>query len=324
MNPQMFAASALLVLAWSMLMTASPLQAEVRKRTYTYKQVGALEIKADVYREDDDRKRPVVAWLHGGALINGNREGISNRLKDAMLQAGYIVVSVDYRLAPETQLPQIIADVEDSLRWVNDKGPELFHADPTRVAVAGGSAGGYLTLTAGFRAKQRPAALVAFWGYGDLVGPWYSEPSPHPRHNKVKISREKAHAQVEGPPIADSRDRKGDGGAFYNYCRQTGAWPKAVSGWDPMTEPEKFAPYMPLKNVTRDYPPTFLIHGEIDTDVPYDQSVLMAAELKRHGVKHRLVSIPKGEHGLEGGDRKQIDDAYSAAFAFIREHLDRK
>jgi dipeptidyl aminopeptidase/acylaminoacyl peptidase len=81
---------------------------------------------------------------------------------------------------------------------------------------------------------------------------------------------------------------------------------------------------MPLKNVTREYPPTFLIHGEIDTDVPFEQSLLMAAELKRHGVKHRLVRIAQGEHGLEGGSHKEIDDAYSAAFAFIREHLDRK
>ena len=51
------------------------------------------------------------------------------------------------------------------------------------VAVSGGSAGGYLTLVTGYRVKPWPKALVAFWGYGDLVGPWYSEPSPHPRHH---------------------------------------------------------------------------------------------------------------------------------------------
>jgi dipeptidyl aminopeptidase/acylaminoacyl peptidase len=190
--------------------------------------------------------------------------------------------------------------------------------------VAGGSAGGYLTLTAGHRAKPRPVALVSFWGYGDLVGAWYSEPSPHPRHNKKKVSREVAYKQVAGPPVADARDRKGDGGAFYLYCRQTGAWPKAVTGWDPHKEADKFAPFMPLKNVTRDYPPTLLIHGETDTDVPFEQSQLMAAEFKRQGVKHRLIAIPKAEHGLEGGDKKLIDDAYAAAFAFLREHLDRK
>ena len=307
-----------------LMITSLPAQAEVRKQTHTYKKVDTLSIKADVYREDDRKKRPVVVWIHGGALIMGNREGVSKRLKDAVLKAGYVLVSIDYRLAPETQLPGVIADVEDAIKWVHEKGPKLFHADPDRIAVAGGSAGGYLTLVTGHRAKPRPVALVSFWGYGDLVGSWYSEPSPHPRHNKPKVSREEALAQVKGPPISDSRDRKGDGGKFYLYCRQTGSWPKAVSGWDPKKEAKKFDPFMPVKNVTRDYPPTLLIHGEEDTDVPYEQSVLMAAELKRNGVKHRLIGVAGAEHGLPGGDKKKVDEAYEAAFRFLREHLDRK
>lgn len=305
-------------------MLSTPAEAEVRKQTHTYKKVGNLEIKADVIREADERPRPVVVWLHGGALINGHRESVPARLKEAMLAAGYAIVSLDYRLAPETQLPEIIADVEDGLRWVDERGPELFHALRGKTAVAGGSAGGYLTLTAGHRAKPRPVALLALWGYGDLVGPWYSQPSPHPRHNGVKVSREKAYEQVKGEPVSDARDRKGDGGAFYLYCRQTGTWPKAVSGWDPQQEPDKFAPYMPVKNVTKEYPPTFLIHGQTDTDVPHEQSTMMAAEFKRHGVPHRLESLPDAEHGLVGGDKAQIDEAYRAAFAFLREHLDRK
>jgi acetyl esterase/lipase len=312
-----------LILAVMLSTSSPPLRAEGAKRTHTYKTVGKLAIKADVYRESDARKRPVVVWIHGGALINGHREAVPQRLKDACRKAGHVLVSIDYRLAPETQLPGIIADLEDALKWVHDEGPKLFHADPDRVAVVGGSAGGYLTLAAGHRARPRPVALVSFWGYGDLVGPWYSRPSPHPRHNTPKVSREKAMEQVRGAPVADARDRKGDGGAFYLYCRQTGAWPRAVTGWDPDNEADRFAPFMPLKNVTRDYPPTLLVHGEDDTDVPYEQSRLMAAELKRQGVEHRLIGIPKGEHGLQGGDQKEIDAAYEAAFAFLRRHLDR-
>ena len=110
--------------------------AEVRKETHTYKTVDSLAIQADVFRHDDAITRPVVVWLHGGALINGHREGIDNRLKSAMLESGYVVVSLDYRLAPETQLPAIIGDVEDAFRWIHAKGPELFHADLKRIAVA--------------------------------------------------------------------------------------------------------------------------------------------------------------------------------------------
>ena len=96
---------------------------------------------------------------------------------------------------------------------------------------------------------------------------------------------------------------------------------KAVSGWDPHKETKKFNPYMPVKNVTRDYPPTLLIHGTKDTDVPYEQSVMMAKQLKQHGVEHQLVTIPGGEHGLGGGDPKLIDAAYKSAGAFVDRYL---
>lgn len=224
-------------------------------QTYVYKKVGPLEIKLDVHRPDDEVVRPVIVWIHGGALIMGHREGIDGRIKKMAEGGGYILVSIDYRLAPESQLPAIIEDVEDAFAWIRENGPTKFHADVGRLAVAGGSAGGYLTLTAGYRVQPRPTALVSLWGYGDLVGEWYSKPSPHARHHVSKLSAEEARKQVMGPPISDSRDRKGDGGAFYQYCRQQGIWPKEVSGWDPLTEAKKFLPYMPLNNVTREYPP---------------------------------------------------------------------
>jgi acetyl esterase/lipase len=298
--------------------------AEPQMKTYTYKQVGDLAIRADVYTGGNNAARPVVVSIHGGALIMGHREAVDQRLREAFVQHGYAFVSIDYRLAPETRLPEIIQDVEDAFSWIREKGPELFHADPQRIAVLGGSAGGYLTLTTGFRVKPRPAALVAFWGYGDLVGAWYSEPSPHPRHHQSKLTREEAFRQVSGPPISDARDRKGDGGGFYQFCRQQGLWPKAVSGWDPKSEAKKFAPFEPVRNVTPDYPATLLIHGDEDTDVPYEESEMMAAELKKNKVEHRLITIPGGEHGLAGGDKKLIDEAYRDAIEFIEKHLDRK
>jgi acetyl esterase/lipase len=308
----------------SSLVSYSPTVAadgDIRKVTHTYKRVGDLEIRANVYRPDDDVRRPVVVWIHGGALIMGHRDAISERVNKMLLEAGYAIVSIDYRLAPETKLPEIIQDVEDAFAWIREQGPRLFGIDASRIAVMGGSAGGYLTLTAGYRVTPRPTVLVSFFGYGDLIGDWYSTPSPHARHHAIKLSEDEAYAQVSGQPIADARDRRGDGGGFYQYCRQHGHWPLAVSGWDPRREAEKFFAFMPVNNVTRDYPPTLLIHGTEDTDVPYEQSVKMAHELERHGVEHELVSIPGGEHGLGGGDPQLIDDAYDAALAFVKAHM---
>ena len=97
--------------------SASALAAEdaATLRTYVYKTVGDLAIKADVYAYQDERVRPAVVWIHGGALINGHRAGVSGRVRRMAQENGYVLVSIDYRLAPETQLPEIIRDLETDI-----------------------------------------------------------------------------------------------------------------------------------------------------------------------------------------------------------------
>lgn len=302
---------------------ANAVKANPAVETYTYKRVGPLEIKANVNRASDDGcLHPVVVWIHGGALMMGGREHDTDHTRNLLLGSGHIVVSIDYRLAPETKLPEIIEDVVDAFRWIREQGPALFKADPERIAVMGGSAGGYLTLVAGYEIKPRPLALVSFWGYGDLVGPWLSQPSKELRHQVLKLTREEAWQLVSGPPVANAKDRKESVSGFYQYCRLHGLWPKAVAGWDPRSETEKFYPYLPLKNITRDYPPTLLIHGQADTDVPHEQSVRMAAEFERQGVEHRFISVPNGEHALDGADARVVETIQRDAAEFLRNHLE--
>src|SRR5256886_2459601 len=292
------------------------------KRTVTYRQVGELAIKADAYYFSDAKPRPVLVSLHGGALIMGNRKSISRPVRQFALTNGYVLVSFDYRLAPETKLPDIIDDIEAAFRWLTTEGASQFHIDPDRVAVTGGSAGGYLTLVTGYRVKPRPRVLLSYFGYGDLIGDWYSTPSPHARHNSRKIIADEAQQQVKGPPVADASERKGDSGIFYNFCRQNGLWPKSVSDWDPRSQSAKFFPYMPVKNVTSEYPPTVLIHGTADTDVPFEQSELMAAEFKKQNIPFQFHRIANAEHGLSGGDRAEIQKAERDAFAFVKQYLE--
>ena len=294
--------------------------AKVVTESVVYKQAGELQIKADVHHFGDEKMRPVVVWLHGGALMMGSREG-RFPWREIILTNGYVLVSLDYRLAPQAKLPEIVGDIEDAFRWLRGDAAKRFRIDPERVAVMGGSAGGYLTLVTGYRVNPRPRALVSLYGYGDILGDWYTTPSPHPRHNPKKYTEAEAWRAVEGPVVANDRDRKG-GGVFYDYCRQNGLWPKMVSGWDPKREAEKFSPFMPVKNVTSQYPPTVLIHGTVDTDVPFEQSTLMAEEFKKHGVPFEFYEIAGGEHGLGGGNRAEIERAYRKAFEFVKARLE--
>ena len=146
------------------------------KETFTYKTIGNTAVKADVYRLAGEGLRPVIMWIHGGSLIFGNRGMLPADERDRFLRAGYVVVAIDYRLAPETKLPEILNDVEDAHRWIRDKGPALFRIDSDRVVAIGQSAGAYLALMAGARAQPRLKAVVSFYGYGDISGEWYTRP----------------------------------------------------------------------------------------------------------------------------------------------------
>ena len=289
------------------------------RQTYVYKTVKKHEIKADVFEAEGADNRPVIVWLHGGCLIMGHRGGIASWQRDLYLDAGFTVVCVDYRLAPETKLPAIIDDLQDAFHWVREGGPSLFRADPARVAAVGHSAGGYLALMAGVVCDPRPAAIVSFYGYGDIVGDWYSRPDPYYCQQPI-VPRQKAYRSVgreaiSGTPEPHNRHE------FYLYLRQQGLWPLEVSGHDPQTEPGFFHLYCPVRNVSHEYPPALLLHGNNDTDVPYEQSVMMAGALTEAEVEHELVTIPGGEHGFDWERNEVSQEAMAKVLAFLRTHL---
>jgi acetyl esterase/lipase len=292
------------------------------KKTYTYKTVDKTKIQADVYRTADTKVRPVVVWLHGGALIVGSRKSVPQNLLDLCRTEGYALVSFDYRLAPEVKLPAIIADLKDAFRWLRSYGAKKLHLDPNRVVVTGGSAGGYLTLMAGIHVKPRPRALVAYWGYGTVDGPWYTKPSDFYRKHEKLVSKKEAYRGVGGQVLTATDGKTGPARSkFYLYLRQHGLWAKVVTGLDPATVRRKLDPYCPLRKLSSAYPPTLMIHGTADTDVPYEESAAMARELARLKVPHELITVRGAGHGLAGGDKKKVADAHRQALAFIRKHL---
>jgi acetyl esterase/lipase len=275
--------------------------------TYTFKTVGTNQIKADVHRPAGDAVRPVVVYIHGGALMMGSRT-LTPRpgsLPEALLNDGYVVVSIDYRLAPHVKLPAIIDDVVDACRWVRQRGPELFRIDPNQLVVMGQSAGGYLTMMTGLRVQPRPRALVSFWGYGDIAGSWYSKPDAFYRQQPL-VTKEEAE--------------KSGGSKLYLYCRQQGLWPKVLTAHDPETDAHAFDPFCPVRNVTRDYPPTMLIHGTKDTDVPYELSVQMDKELTAKGVPHEFLTIPDGGHGFDRSQSDIASETYQRVVEFLKKH----
>jgi acetyl esterase/lipase len=302
--------------------------------TLTYKVAGDHEIKLDLYRPAGPGPVPIVVWLHGGALISFSRHAIHERqgILELLLQARIAVAAIDYRLAPETRLPEILTDVQDAFGWVQQSGSE-YGLDPERVGVLGLSAGGYLTLMSGFMISPRPTALVSYYGYGDLTGDWYAQPDAF-YNTQPQISDNEAWSSVGTAPIsapdlptALARMR------FYLWTRQRGSWPTHVTGKHPLTEREAFTPWCPLQNVDADWPPTLLIHGTADTDVPFEQSVMMLDALTAAGASAKLITLAGAPHVFDRGitladltastqkPQTPVAQACAESVAFLARHL---
>jgi len=294
--------------------------------TFTFKTVARCEIQADVFGGAGEGTHPVVVWIHGGALVAGNRSQVRVRpeVLGRYLAAGFVVVSIDYRLAPETKLPEIVADVIDAFAWVRTEGPVLFGADPTRVVAAGHSAGGYLALMTGLCVDPPPVAIASVYGYGDIAGPWYSRPDPfycgQPAVGEAEAAAAIGDRETSGSPFTEARAR------LYLYYRQHGLWPREITGVDPEADPAAFAPWCPDRNVTAAFPPTILLHGTADTDVPHTLSITMAERLAAAGVEHELILIGSAPHGFDvKADWRRapaVVNAFDRQIAFLKRHVD--
>ncbi|WP_327052069.1 alpha/beta hydrolase [Halomicrococcus gelatinilyticus] len=98
-------------------------------------------------------ERPVVVFYHGGGWMLGTLDSIDGVCRELAVRADCVVVSVDYRLAPEHPFPAAVDDGYAALAWVADH-VESFGGDADRIAVAGTSAGGNLAAATALRARN--------------------------------------------------------------------------------------------------------------------------------------------------------------------------
>ncbi|HEX6424401.1 MAG TPA: alpha/beta hydrolase [Acidimicrobiales bacterium] len=103
--------------------------------------------------------RPVVVYFHGGGWVIGSIETHDATTRAIAAGSGATVVSVDYRLAPEHPFPAAIDDALAAVRWVAAKAADL-DVDPSRLVVAGDSAGGNLAALAAIELRDTPVDVA--------------------------------------------------------------------------------------------------------------------------------------------------------------------
>lgn len=104
---------------------------------------------------------PVVLYFHGGGFVVGDLDTHDGSCRQHTVGADAIVVSVDYRLAPEHPYPAAVEDAWAATLWVAERGPEI-GADTARLAVAGDSAGGTIAAATAQLARDNAGPPIAF------------------------------------------------------------------------------------------------------------------------------------------------------------------
>jgi acetyl esterase/lipase len=212
---------------------------------------------------------PMVYWIHGGGMVLGtNRIGIEEPL-DWALELGLVVVSVEYRLAPEHPHPAPVEDCYAGLVWSTEHADEL-GVDRSRTIVAGGSAGGGLAAAVALMARDRSGPALA----GQLL---------------------------EAPMLDDRNDS-----ASAHQMAGLGVWDRTANetGWSALLGPARGGPDVsPYAAPARaedlaGLPPAFIDVGSAETfrdeDVDYAQRIWLA------GGAAELHVWPGGFHGFDG------------------------
>jgi acetyl esterase len=115
-----------------------------------------------VYRPEGEGALPVVAYFHGGGWAVGSIDSFDTVCRALANASGAVVASVGYRLAPESPFPSALEDCAAVTRWLGIEAHEV-GADPTRVAVAGDSAGGNLAMGVARRMRDKVAGTALIY-----------------------------------------------------------------------------------------------------------------------------------------------------------------
>lgn len=296
----------LFILVWMLISTSMFSQV---KQDFAYKSVNGTDIDATIYLPELDEELPVLIYFHGGGFIFGNRtQGLENILKEKLLENKIAVISADYRLAPETSMEEIIKDAADIVSWVKTNGKEKFNINPNKIAVAGGSAGGYLALTTGFDPEYAPSAIITI-----SAPTGFSTAGIQTGDTTLLKDIKKASVISHG-----DYDTRMD---LWRYMGKNGVALYGIFGFDPAKEPHKLEAYTLTNNIKTDYPPTMVIHAKNDRSVKLDEAQSLYNLLQDKKIESELCIV---ENGHSSELIKQHPEVINKTIDFLNKLWNRK
>lgn len=238
-----------------------------------YTQRHGQDLTFDLVRPKQPNGLGVVLMVSGG--WKSSPDGFAPWMVAPLLRRGYTVFAVSHLSQPEATVMEIVEDVNRAVRFIRYHS-DIYGVDPNRLGVAGGSAGGHLSL------------MLATCG-----GPGPADANdPVDRQSSAVQAAAVFYPVTDLLHLGDSTENPGDGGPPKSFVKAFG--PDA-------SDPEKWQDIgramSPIYHVTAELPPVLIFHGDADTLVPLEQSQWFQARAREAGRDVKLVVHPGGKHG---------------------------
>lgn len=222
----------------------------------------------DYYAPKGSGPHPIAIIIHGGGYHGGDsKAGSEAYVADFLAPAGYAVFSINYRLAPKYPYPYMVQDTQRAIRYLRHHARE-WNADPNKIALIGGSAGGFLSNMAGLLDS----------------GSNLSATDP--------VDRESARVQAVVSLYAQSS---------FEFVPLNADVHRLL---DPLIaqkgEKEAIREASPITYVDKGDPPFLEILGDQDEYIPFSEATNLQTALRKVHVRCDIIRIPGGKHGTGG------------------------
>lgn len=228
---------------------------------------------------------PLVMYIHGGSWVSGSKdeEAITQYLP-TLADAGYVVASINYRLAPRYTFPAQVNDVKCAIRFLRAHA-SMYAINPQYIGVVGESAGGYLAAFTGVTGDSAAYKTNEYLTESDAV---------------------QAVVDLSGPTDF-TVDNASDRAKHIAYTFLGAASPASAS---------------PVTHIHAGAPPFLIIHGVNDTIVPVAQSEQLKTQLVNAGTSVQLVIVQNAGHSLDATSiNPSLSQLALIILSFLRAHL---
>jgi acetyl esterase/lipase len=261
-----------------------------------------------------------LLYVHGGGFYTTGKDFGTRAFFRHLVAQGHVAMDINYRLAPNASLLQMVSDVLHAVAWLKENSV-LFGAQPEQIVLVGGSAGGNLALLAAY-AHDNPAfipqdligkdlsvhAVVSYYGVIDLAAAYHRlqhlvkamvrRPIPDTLFDRPMMRRALAAAAwVRGVEAQSLRDYVQQNQAVLSIGIESAI--ANLLGGTPAQAPEMYRLVSPLTHAGPGCPPTLLFHGGHDYLLPSSATRKLHYRLRAAGVPSVYIELPQTEHTFD-------------------------